>query len=67
MAGIIVMTLMANYYASALVEIGDSALAGNVGASVVARWQGDGVLTLLAPARWCRKRSDPTINMRCKG
>ncbi len=44
-----------------------SALAGNVGVSVVARWRGDGILTVLAPARWCRKRSDPTINMRWKG
>jgi hypothetical protein len=42
-------------------------LAEYVGASVVARWRGNGVLTLLAPARWCRKRSDPTINTRWKG
>jgi hypothetical protein len=42
-------------------------LAGNVGASVVARWRGDGILTVLAPARWCQKNSDPTINMRWKG
>ncbi len=42
-------------------------MAGNVGASVVVRWQGDGVLTVLALARWCQKRSNPMINMRWKG
>ncbi len=40
------------------------ALVGDVGASVVACWRGDGVLTVLPPARWCPKRRDPTINMR---
>ena len=45
-------------------DVGGSALAGDVGASVVACWRGDGVLTLLPPARWCPKRRDPTINMR---
>ncbi len=42
-------------------------MAGNVVASVVARWWGDGDLTVVAPARWCQKRRDPTINMRWKG
>jgi hypothetical protein len=42
-------------------------LAGNVGVSVVARWQGNGVFTVLALACWCWKRSNPTINMRWKG
>ncbi len=41
-------------------------MAGNVRASVVVRWRGDGILTVLVPARWCRKRSNPTINMRWK-
>jgi hypothetical protein len=35
-------------------------LAGNVVAYVVS------ILTVLAPAHWCRKRRDPTINMRWK-
>ena len=39
-------------------------MAGNVVASVVARWRGDDVLTVLAPVRWCQKRSNPTINMK---
>jgi hypothetical protein len=47
--------------------VGGSAMAGNVGASVVAHWRGDGIITVLAPACWCQKRSDPTINMRWKG
>jgi hypothetical protein len=42
-------------------------LAGNVGASLVAPWRGDGILTVLAPARWFQKRSNPIINMRWKG
>ncbi len=42
-------------------------MAGNVGASVVARWQGDGILTVLAPSRWCQKKREPTINMRWRG
>jgi hypothetical protein len=42
-------------------------LAGDVGASVVARWRGNGVLTVLAPAHWCQKRRDLNINMRWKG
>ncbi len=41
-------------------------MAGNVGASVVAHWWGDGVLTVLAPAREEQKRNDVTINMRWK-
>ncbi len=36
-------------------------MAGGVVAYVV------GILTVLAPARWCQKRRDPTINMRWKG
>ncbi len=40
---------------------------GDVGASVVAHWWGDGVLTVLVLARWCQKRRDPTINKRWKG
>ena len=39
-------------------------MAGNVRALVVASWWGDGILTVLAPARWCQKRRDLTINMR---
>ncbi len=42
-------------------------MGGNVGASVVAHWRGDGVLTVLALVRWCQNRSDPTFNMRWKG
>ncbi len=36
------------------------------GTSVVARWLGRGIVTALAPARWCRRRRDPTINNRWK-
>jgi hypothetical protein len=36
-------------------------LAGDVVAFVV------GILTVLAPAHWCQKRRDLTINMRWKG
>ncbi len=42
-------------------------MAGSVGASVVAHWRGDGVLTVLAPVRWCQMRRDLTFNMRWKG
>jgi hypothetical protein len=35
-------------------------LAGDAVAFVV-------ILTVLASARWCQKRRDPTINMRWKG
>ena len=42
-------------------------MAGDVEASVVACWRGDGVLTVLPPARWCPKRRDPTINMKVVG
>jgi len=46
-----------------------SALAWDVGASVVARWWGDGVLTVLVLAHWCqkKKRRDPTNEIRCNG
>ncbi len=36
-------------------------MAGDVVAFVV------GILTVLAPAHWCQKRRDLTINMRWKG
>ncbi len=36
-------------------------MAGDVVAYVV------GILTVLAPARWCHKRRDPTIKIRWKG
>ncbi len=36
------------------------------GTSVVARWLGRGNVTALAPARWCWRRRDPTINNRWK-
>ncbi len=42
-------------------------MVGGVGASAVARWWGDGVVTVLAPARWCQRRRDPTINMNERG
>ncbi len=42
-------------------------MAGDVGASVVVRWRGDGVFTVLALAHWCLKRRDPTNKMRWKG
>jgi hypothetical protein len=42
-------------------------LAGDVIASVVVRSRGDGILTVLATARWFQKRRDATINMRWKG
>ncbi len=38
-------------------------MVGDVVALAVARWWGDGVVTVLAPARWCQRRRDPTINM----
>jgi hypothetical protein len=44
-----------------------SALAGDVRTSVVGHRWGDGVVTVLAPARWCQMMRDPTINMRWKG
>ncbi len=40
---------------------------GDVRASAVAHWQGNGVLTVLVLARWCQRGRDPTINMRWKG
>jgi hypothetical protein len=46
---------------------GGSTLAGDVGASVVMPWWGDGVLTVLALAHWFLKRRDPTNKMRWKG
>ncbi len=42
-------------------------MTGDVVASVVTRWRGDGILTVLAPAHRSLKRRDPTINMRWKG
>ncbi len=36
------------------------------GMLVVARWLGRGIFTALVPARWCRRRRDPTINNRWK-
>jgi hypothetical protein len=39
---------------------------GVVGASVVGWWQGGGNVTALAPACWCWRERDPTINMRWK-
>ncbi len=39
----------------------------DVGWSAVVRWWGDGIVTILAPARWCQRRRDPTINMNGRG
>ncbi len=41
-------------------------MAGDVRASVVAHWRGDGILTVLALAHWCLKRRDLTNKMRWK-
>ncbi len=42
-------------------------MVGDVGASAVVRWWGNGIVTVLAPALWCQRRRDPTINMNGRG
>ncbi len=42
-------------------------MVGDVGASLVARCWGDGIVTVLAPAHWCQRRRDLTINMNGRG
>ncbi len=67
--GLVALALLVllGLHSSAMVGYGGSALVGYVGASAVVRWRGNGIVTVLVPARWCQRRRDLTINIRWKG